>query len=94
MKASILIVLCLSSAAASAPRQAKDFAPTLPNGITVELVGVCFHSSGSDHSAPRQWWKPDGSDLDDEPFRAFDTMADYRRWCEASLPNWLGYGRL
>ena len=32
--------------------------------------------------------------LDDEPFRAFDTMADYRRWCEASLPNWLGYGRL
>lgn len=28
--------------------------------------------------------------LDDEPFRAFDTMADYRRWCEENLPDWLG----
>jgi hypothetical protein len=32
--------------------------------------------------------------LDDEPFRAFDTMEDYRRWCEAHLPDWLGYGRV
>ncbi len=32
--------------------------------------------------------------LDDEPFRAFDTMEDYRRWCEANLPAWLGYGRV
>lgn len=32
--------------------------------------------------------------LDDEPFRAFDTMADYRAWCEAALPSWLGYGRV
>src|SRR2546423_9384358 len=24
--------------------------------------------------------------LDDEPFRAFDTTADYRRWCEENLP--------
>ena len=31
--------------------------------------------------------------LDDAPFRAFDTMADYRAWCEANLPAWLGYGR-
>lgn len=31
--------------------------------------------------------------LDDEPFRAFDTTADYRRWCEENLPEWLGYGR-
>ena len=31
--------------------------------------------------------------LDDAPFRAFDTMADYRRWCEENLPSWLGYGR-
>ena len=30
--------------------------------------------------------------LDDEPFRAFDTTADYRRWCEENLPDWLGYG--
>ena len=31
--------------------------------------------------------------LDDAPFRSFDTMADYRAWCEANLPEWLGYGR-
>lgn len=29
--------------------------------------------------------------LDDAPFRAFDTTADYRRWCEENLPDWLGY---
>lgn len=31
--------------------------------------------------------------LDDAPFRAFDTMEQYRRWCERELPNWLGYAR-
>jgi hypothetical protein len=31
--------------------------------------------------------------LDDEPYRSFDTMAEYRRWCEEHLPSWLGYGR-
>ena len=30
--------------------------------------------------------------LDDAPFRAFDTMEDYRRWCRENLPDWLGYG--
>ena len=32
--------------------------------------------------------------LDDARFRAFDTTADYRRWCEENLPSWLGYGRV
>lgn len=31
--------------------------------------------------------------LDDASFRAFDTMEDYRTWCERTLPPWLGYGR-
>ena len=31
--------------------------------------------------------------LDDARFRAFDTMADYREWCERNLPSFLGYGR-
>ena len=31
--------------------------------------------------------------LDDASYRSFDTMADYRRWCEENLPSWLGYGR-
>jgi len=31
--------------------------------------------------------------LDDVPYRSFDTTAEYRAWCEANLPSWLGYGR-
>ncbi|TMA36382.1 MAG: hypothetical protein E6J79_13290 [Deltaproteobacteria bacterium] len=31
--------------------------------------------------------------LDDARYRAFDSMAAYRAWCEAHLPSWLGYGR-
>ncbi len=32
--------------------------------------------------------------LDDAPYRSFDSMADYRRWCDKELPSWLGYGRI
>jgi len=32
--------------------------------------------------------------LDDATYRSFDTMADYRKWCQQNLPTWLGYGRL
>ena len=32
--------------------------------------------------------------LDEGLFRAFDTMAEYRDWCERTLPSWLGYGRV
>ena len=32
--------------------------------------------------------------LDDAPSRSFETMAEYRRWCEEKLPKWLGYGRV
>ena len=31
--------------------------------------------------------------LDDAPSRVFETMAEYRAWCERALPKWLGYGR-
>ena len=30
--------------------------------------------------------------LDDADFRAFDTMKEYREWCDKNLPDWLGYG--
>jgi hypothetical protein len=30
--------------------------------------------------------------LDDAEYRSFDTLAEYRAWCEANLPPWLGYG--
>lgn len=31
--------------------------------------------------------------FDDASYRSFDSMEDYRRWCEENLPSWLGYGR-
>jgi hypothetical protein len=31
--------------------------------------------------------------MDDATYRSFDSMEDYRRWCEEKLPSWLGYGR-
>jgi hypothetical protein len=31
--------------------------------------------------------------LDDEPYRSFETMQEYRDWCE-TLPEWLGYKRV
>ncbi|MDE3090541.1 MAG: hypothetical protein KGJ80_14260 [Chloroflexota bacterium] len=31
--------------------------------------------------------------LDDASYRSFDTMEEYRRWCEENLPAWLGYAR-
>jgi hypothetical protein len=30
--------------------------------------------------------------MDDAKFRAFDTTAEYRKWCRENLPDWLGYG--
>jgi hypothetical protein len=30
--------------------------------------------------------------LDDERYRSFDSMAEYREWCARELPSWLGYG--
>ena len=32
--------------------------------------------------------------LDDAPYRSFETMEEYRCWCQENLPDWLGYGRL
>ncbi|MBI5387659.1 MAG: hypothetical protein HZA90_23615 [Verrucomicrobia bacterium] len=31
--------------------------------------------------------------LDDAPWRAFDSMAQYRAWCESQLPAYLGFKR-
>ena len=30
--------------------------------------------------------------LDDASYRSFEKMADYRKWCAETLPDWLGYG--
>jgi hypothetical protein len=30
--------------------------------------------------------------LDDASYRSFESLAAYRAWCAAELPDWLGYG--
>ena len=30
--------------------------------------------------------------LDDASYRSFTSLAEYRAWCAAELPAWLGYG--
>ncbi|MBS0204096.1 MAG: M48 family metalloprotease [Planctomycetes bacterium] len=49
------------------------FVATLSNGISVKLVGVGFHPSGS-----REWWQPDGSNLEVRPYEklAAHVMSD------------------
>ena len=32
--------------------------------------------------------------LDDADYRVFNTMQEYRDWCEQNLPSWLGYQRV
>lgn len=32
--------------------------------------------------------------LDDARYRSFESMEQYRQWCEENLPDWLGYGRI
>jgi hypothetical protein len=39
------------------------------------------------------FWRTYKPVLDDAPWRSFDSMADYRAWCEANLPEYLGYKR-
>ena len=31
--------------------------------------------------------------MDDAKYRSWETMAEYRQWCEENLPDWLGYSR-
>ena len=31
--------------------------------------------------------------VDDARYRSFDTLQDYRAWCETHVPDWLGYHR-
>ncbi|MBN2456454.1 MAG: M48 family metalloprotease [Sedimentisphaerales bacterium] len=41
-------------------QQQSDFKATLPNGVIVELIGICEHPSKG-----KQWWRPDGEVLKD-----------------------------
>jgi hypothetical protein len=73
-----------------------DEAPTLPASIPAEWREE-FEAAARRPLRERfryafiKTYKPV---LDDAPFRAFDTMESYRRWCEDNLPYWLGYARV
>jgi beta-lactamase regulating signal transducer with metallopeptidase domain/polyhydroxyalkanoate synthesis regulator phasin len=47
--------------------KASEFMATLPNDVTVELVGICEHPSEG-----KKWWRPDGSLLGQSPVRNID----------------------
>ena len=32
--------------------------------------------------------------LDDAKYRVFESMEEYRQWCDRELPSWLGYHRV
>ena len=31
--------------------------------------------------------------MDESRFRSFNTLAEYKAWCEKCLPKWLGYSQ-
>jgi beta-lactamase regulating signal transducer with metallopeptidase domain/tetratricopeptide (TPR) repeat protein len=41
----------------------NEFEATLPNGVTIELIGICEHPSEGKH-----WWRPDGTALEKAPY--------------------------
>ncbi|MCK4627471.1 MAG: LamG domain-containing protein, partial [Sedimentisphaerales bacterium] len=51
------------SAGMSNVSKRSKFEATLPNGVTVELVGVCEHPSKG-----KQWWRPDGRTMEKIPY--------------------------
>jgi len=52
----------------SAEKPGDTYSATLPNGVTVELVGVCEHPSEG-----KQWWRPDGTLWEDRPYEEFSS---------------------
>ncbi len=49
----------------------SEFNTKLPNGVTVELVGICEHPSEG-----KQWWQPDGTMLSEAPYEKTNSYAD------------------
>jgi beta-lactamase regulating signal transducer with metallopeptidase domain len=49
--------------------ETKDtYSATLPNGVTVELLGICEHPSDG-----KQWWRPDGQIWNEKPFNEYSS---------------------
>ncbi|MCP4609201.1 MAG: hypothetical protein GY845_10860 [Planctomycetes bacterium] len=59
----------------------SPFRSTLPNGVTVELIGICEHPSEG-----KQWWRPDGSKLEQRPFeKLYSRVYTKREYYELAL---------
>jgi len=52
----------------------SEFKATLPNGVTVELIGVCEHPSQG-----KQWWRPDGKVLEEPPYKKLHDREAYNK---------------
>ncbi|MBW8035974.1 MAG: M48 family metalloprotease, partial [Planctomycetes bacterium] len=52
----------------------SSFIAALPNGVTVEFIGVCDYPCEG-----KQWWQPDGSPLDNPPFAKTVSQNQYDR---------------
>ena len=64
--ASVFLSAVLLLPMAQAKRTAADpdaFTAVLPNGVMVELLGICDYPSEG-----KQWWRPDGSPLEEAPY--------------------------
>jgi len=59
----------------------SEFKTKLPNGVTVELIGVCEHPSQG-----KRWWRPDGSKLGQRPFeKLYQQIYAKREFYELAL---------
>jgi len=70
----------------------KKEPPNIPSDLLAEF------EAASKRTLEQRWkyafiktYKPV---MDDAPYRSFETMEEYRQWCEANLPVWLGYHRV
>lgn len=61
----LLIIFAICAAPTTAPDSGEHSIATLPDGVTVELLGIVQDPTGS-------WWKPDGSPLDAPPTVALE----------------------
>jgi len=68
MRTTFLIPACFICIAGYANSEKVDdkFITTLPNGVSIELIGIAYHRIDK---GPKLWWGPDGEVLLNEPYR-------------------------
>jgi beta-lactamase regulating signal transducer with metallopeptidase domain/Leucine-rich repeat (LRR) protein len=81
----IPIALAINNTTPPKPPQQtpSQYKTTLPNGTTVELIGLCQHPSEN-----KQWWKPDGNKLANTPYEIKNVSVStmfYRKALEAVI---------